>query len=892
MCLNRGSFKLRKIKVKVSFVMIFCILLSFGGIPKEAEAASDFNYADAFSKSILFYEANWCGEDAGNNRLKWRGSCHVNDGSDVGVDLTGGFHDCGDHVKFGLPQTYSASTLGWAYYEFKDTFIEKGQDEYMLNINKHFCDYFIKCFVDDTTFYYQVGDGDTDHSYWGPPEMQDTQRPAFFVATPQSPGSDVAGNAAATLALMYLNYKDRDLEYSEKCFDTAKRLYDFGKKYRGNSKAQTYYTPASYYDELMWGAIWLYVATGDNSYLDDVETFMTQRGIGGDNVEYYNHWTHCWDDVFGGVFLMMSQLSDKPKYKEAAEENLDYWMNTIKTTPGGLKYLHEWACLKYAASESFLALVYNKYCPDQKYVDFAKSQMDYILGDNPRESSYVVGFGNNYPKFPHHRAASGRLEGELTREDKNDPERHILYGALVGGPKDDDTYVDDINQYVYTEVGLDYNAGFVGAMAGMTELFGKNQEPEKTPDTKSGSPEYSLEAQVTYENNQQTVINANVYNVNMAPPHFEKDITIRYFVDLSEFYENKLSVKNVKTGIAFTDNGAKITGLLPWDESNHIYFTEIYWPDTAKMFGKSQVQFKIYTTNAICYDETNDYSREGLPIVKTDFFKTQAIPVYKEGKLVYGKEPYRDPSIPSEPTPKVYTTPTPEKDMVVQMYNSAYSSSNQIAPKFCIVNPTSKALELSSVKIRYYYTIDGEKEQAFSCDYTTIGEGNITGKFVKMDKPEVGADHYLEIGFKAGKVEPEDCFYFSARIWKTDWSDIDQENDYSFNEDGGDYDDWSKVTGYTNDKLEWGIEPGSIIENTPTPEVKPSVNYGDVSGDGSINSTDYSLMKRYILGVLNELPDENWSISGDLNSDGSINSTDYNILKRYLLGLIDKLPIE
>ena len=161
-----------------------------------------------------------------------------------------------------------------------------------------------------------------------------------------------------------------------------------------------------------------------------------------------------------------------------------------------------------------------------------------------------------------------------------------------------------------------------------------------------------------------------------------------------------------------------------------------------------------------------------------------------------------------------------------------------------------------------------------------------------MDKPEVGADHYLEIGFKAGKVEPEDCFYFSARIWKTDWSDIDQGNDYSFNEDGGDYDDWSKVTGYINDKLEWGIEPGSIIENTPTPEVKPRVNYGDVSGDGSINSTDYSLMKRYILGVLNELPDENWSISGDLNSDGSINSTDYNILKRYLLGLIDKLPIE
>ena len=883
---------MKKVKVKVSITLIFCMLLSVGSFSTGTEAATEFNYTDAFAKSILFYEANWCGKDAGDNRLKWRGPCHVNDGSDVGADLTGGFHDCGDHVKFGLPQTYSASTLGWAYYEFKDTFVEKGQDEYMLNINKHFCDYFIRCFVNDTTFYYQIGDGDTDHSYWGPPEMQDTERPAFFVANPQTPGSDVAGDAAAALALMYLNYRDRDLEYSEKCLDTAKRLYNFGKQYRGNSKAQTYYTPANYFDELMWGAIWLCVATGDKSYLDDVETFMDERGIGGDKCEYYNHWTHCWDDVFGGVFLMMSQLSDKPKYKEACEENLDYWMNTIKTTPGGLKYLHEWACLKYAASQSFLALVYNKYSPNQKYVDFAKSQIDYILGDNPRKSSYVVGFGDNYPKFPHHRAASGRLEGELTREDKDDPERHILYGALVGGPKDDDSYVDDINQYVYTEVGLDYNAGFVGAMAGMTAIFGKDQEAEETPDVESGPPEYDFEAQVTYENNQQTVINANVYNVNMAPPHFEKGITIRYFVDLSEFYENKYSVKNVKTGIAFTDNGAKITGLLPWDESKHIYFAEVYWPDNVKMFGKSQVQFKIYTTNATCYDATNDYSREGLPDVKTEFFKTQCIPVYKDGKLVYGKEPYRDPSISSEPTPKVETTPTPPKNVVIQMYNSAYSSSNQIAPKFSIMNPTAKALDLSTVKLRYYYTIDGEKEQNFFCDYTPLGDGNVTGKFVKMEKPEEGADHYLEIGFKTGKVEPEDSFYFAVRVWKTDWSSMDQTNDYSYNEDGGDYEDWSKVTGYINDKLEWGTEPGSeIAPNTPTSSVTPDVIYGDVSGDGKVNSTDYSVMRRFLLGLIDEMPDKNWKTSSDLNGDGKTNSTDYSILKRYLLGLIDKLPV-
>mgnify|MGYP000636898393 FL=1 len=881
---------MRKVKVTISFLLTFCILMSVGGITYETKAASDFNYADAFAKSILFYEANWCGEDAGNNRLKWRDSCHVNDGSDVGVDLSGGFHDCGDHVKFGLPQTYSASTLGWAYYEFKDTFIEKGQDEYMLNINKHFCDYFIKCFVDDTTFYYQVGDGDTDHSYWGPPEMQDTERPTYFVATPETPGSDVAGDAAAALALMYLNYKDRDLEYSEKCLDTAIRLYNFGKEYRGNSKAQTYYTPASYYDELMWGAVWLRIATGDESYLDDVETFMTERGIGGDKVEYYNHWTHCWDDVFGGVFLMMSQLSDKPKYKEAAEENLYFWMNELETTPGGLRYLHEWACLKYAASASFLALAYNKYCPDQKYVDFAKSQIDYILGDNPRESSYVVGFGENYPKFPHHRAASGRLEGELTREDKDDPERHILYGALVGGPKDDDSYVDDINQYVYTEVGLDYNAGFVGAMAGMTELFGAEQQPEDTPDIESGPPEYSIEAQVTYENEQQSVINTNLYNVNMAPPHFENGITAKYFVDLTEFYEEGYSVKNVKTGIAFTDNGAKITGLQPWDPSNNIYFAEIYWPDSVEMFGKSQFQFKIYTSNATCYDETNDYSREGLPTEKTEFFKTQCIPIYKDGELVYGKEPYRDPSITFTPTP--ITTPTPARNMIIQMYNSTFHSSNQIAPKFCIMNPTDKTLDLSDVKIRYYYTIDGDSEQTFSCDYTVLGEGNVTGEFVKMEDTTDNADYYFEVSFKTGELEPQESFYFATRFWKTNWSDYDLSNDYSFNDGGGDYEDWSKVTGYVKGKLEWGNEPGTVIVTpTPTPTIKPDIIYGDLTGDGNVNAIDFGVMRMYLLGMNKDKLGDNWEQSGDLNRDGSVNSIDFGIFRKYLLSIIKEIPI-
>src|SRR5512139_3042177 len=147
---------MRKICLLAGILMAVLMLVVLG--TPVMFAANDFNYVDALAKSIMYYEASWCGPDAGNNRLKWRGPCHTDDGADVGLDLTGGFHDAGDHVKFGLPQVYAASTLGWAYYEFKDTFVDKGQDGYMLNVLKHFSDYLLKSYPNDTTFYYQCGD--------------------------------------------------------------------------------------------------------------------------------------------------------------------------------------------------------------------------------------------------------------------------------------------------------------------------------------------------------------------------------------------------------------------------------------------------------------------------------------------------------------------------------------------------------------------------------------------------------------------------------------------------------------------------------------------------------------------------------------------------------------
>lgn len=636
------------------FIPAFFILQLFA--PPGSQAEPDFNYADAFAKSILYYEANWCGPDANSNRLKWRGLCHVDDGADKGLDLTGGFHDAGDHVKFGLPQVYAASTLGWAYYEFKDTFVAKGQDGYMLNILKHFNDYFLKCFPNNTTFHYQCGDGTTDHSYWGPPELQTTlltTRPTLYSATPSTPASDVCGSAAASLALMYLNYNDQDPAYAERCLTAAKNLYIFAKTYRGLSQSGGFYGSTSDLDDLTWGAIWLYLATNDSNYLTDADSFMLEKGIDGVN-SYANHWTHCWDDVFGGVFVKLAQLTNDPKYVVIAEENLTYWMTQVPATPGGVKYINSWGALRYTAAECMLALVYYKTTGNTEYLNFAKQQIDYILGNNPRNSSYVVGFGNNYPKFPHHRAASGRMEAAPAYETKKDPEKHLLYGALVGGPDSLDNYSDNVDEYAYTEVAVDYNAGFVGAIAGITKYFGADQTPEPTPGIEGDAPEFLAEAKVMEENNQHVTIDAFIHCDTLLPPRYVSGMTFRYFIDLSEYYAQGLTASEVSSAINYAPNGGAISELIPWDETNHIYYVEGSWPNTQN-YGKIEFQFRLAAYNTNYWDSGNDFSRTGLT---NSLAVTENIPIYLNEVKVFGNEPTDTIPTPT-PTPTSIITPSP-----------------------------------------------------------------------------------------------------------------------------------------------------------------------------------------------------------------------------------------
>jgi len=71
-------------------------------------------------------------------------------------------------------------------------------------------------------------------------------------------------------------------------------------------------------------------------------------------------------------------------------------------------------------------------------------------------------------RSPHHRGASCNEHGRCDCSDT--PSANILYGALVGGPDEDDSYRDDCRDYKHSEVAIDYNAGFTSAVAALKHL--------------------------------------------------------------------------------------------------------------------------------------------------------------------------------------------------------------------------------------------------------------------------------------------------------------------------------------------------------------------------------------------------------------------------------------
>ncbi|CAL4896239.1 unnamed protein product [Urochloa decumbens] len=507
-------------------VMALLGLLALAAVLGMASGAGGHDYALALKKSILYFEAQRSGVLPPNQRVTWRENSGLFDGKANGVNLVGGYYDAGDNVKFGLPMAFTVTMMSWGILEYGKQMASAGELRNAMDAVKWGTDYFIKAHPEPDVLYGEVGDGDTDHSCWQRPEDMSTSRQAFRI-DPQNPGSDLAGETAAAMAAASLVFRGAYPGYANLLLEHAKQLFAFADKYRGKYDAsipvaRNYYGSFSGYgDELLWAAAWLYEATDEGCYLEYLARNGDALGGTGWSINQFG-----WDVKYPGVqvlaakFLLQGRAGAHAAALRRYAQNADFFVcscvgkggpGNVPRTPGGMMYHQRWNNLQFVTSASFLLTVYADYatrlagrggggavrCPGgaarpYEILAFVRSQVNYILGDNPRGTSYMVGYGGNFPRQVHHRAASivsfrknpsfvSCQEGYASWYPRQAGNPNVLEGAVVGGPDEYDDFADERNNYQQTEAATYNTAPLLGVLARLAGACGTGIEEYQLP---------------------------------------------------------------------------------------------------------------------------------------------------------------------------------------------------------------------------------------------------------------------------------------------------------------------------------------------------------------------------------------------------------------------------
>ena len=224
------------------------------------------------------------------------------------------------------------------------------------------------------------------------------------------------------------------------------------------------YGDANFSDEFIWAASELSVTTHDANYLKNINLMPD------DSMPL-----PAWGQVrLLGYYSLIknseSLKSNAPKeLPELKRRLLSFADNLIAgTDQTAYKAVMEksvrnfgWGSNSVAANQGIALIQAYKLSKDRKYLKYALTNLDYVLGRNGSGYSYITGYGSKTPMHPHHRPSVA--DGII------DP----VPGLMVGGPNPgmqdkilvpstlpDEAYIDDDRAYAVNEIAINWNAPF------------------------------------------------------------------------------------------------------------------------------------------------------------------------------------------------------------------------------------------------------------------------------------------------------------------------------------------------------------------------------------------------------------------------------------------------
>ena len=403
----------------------FCYEIDFSQLIKDGEyfieIGNQKSYPFQIGKSIynlvrdslsLFFKVQRCGP---THPLLHK-LCHLSDATKVvgnidssAIDLTGGWHDAGDYIKF-LKTTAYATYLMIFSYEFDPKKFGYDNDKNdvpdILEEAKVGLDWLLRCNFEKFKLISQVQD-ERDHEVgFRLPEKDSLQfdRPAFV-----SMGKNTIGIYSATLSLAARIWKEKfyDENFSAKCLNAAVNIYSIRNTVQDiDSTYSKAYLEKSYEGKLALAAIELYITTNNKIYLKDAINY-------GENAKSDFWWS--FGDINSLADYKIAQF--KPEFSEYIYQNLLNSKKRVDPLPfkEGLDY--SWGTTNSFLGISLQAILYKKLTGSNEFDSLNTFQRDYILGRNPWGLSFIYNIGNKFPKHLHSQVAfyfKGYLPGALS----------------------------------------------------------------------------------------------------------------------------------------------------------------------------------------------------------------------------------------------------------------------------------------------------------------------------------------------------------------------------------------------------------------------------------------------------------------------------------------------
>ncbi len=445
---------------------------------------SDNVYDNLLDDTVKMLYLQRCGTEVKDSVFS-HPACHNTEaviyGTNNKIDVSGGWHDAGDYGRYIVPAAKSVADLLYAYEANPELYNDNlGIPESGNNIPdildevRYELEWMLKMQSESGGVYHKV----TCENFPGyvMPEFEKDE----LIVTPVS--TTATADFCASMAMAYEFYYDLDKDFAEKCLEAANEAFSFLALEENSSiifQNPSDITTGEYgdkndSDERYWAALQMYRATKEEKYLNYAQSLALSTGL---------DWSTVGD--YGNIaYLTMKDVDTESEFYQKVKNSVVSRANSFANTANQSGYgvsvsKFNWGSNMTVANAGVILGLAYQLTGEEKYLNSANDNLNYLLGKNPNGVCYVTGYGTVSPLNPHHRPSMAKgeaMKGMLVGGVNSNLEDSAAKAYLVDSPPAK-CYVDNSESYSTNEITIYWNSPLTYLLS-LTEK-NKIDEPEQ-----------------------------------------------------------------------------------------------------------------------------------------------------------------------------------------------------------------------------------------------------------------------------------------------------------------------------------------------------------------------------------------------------------------------------